>query len=146
MAFEHHSYESSYYFDKETGKVQFLPDEYFGYPETSKDVISAEMPGWQADLVSDARQVDATPGRYIRIEPIPSSEAYRIMEDFIGTVDKEWLKRSLWLALQGSKPFLSFKNALLGDIQEHECWFQFKNDHFRVYALDWLASIGIEPG
>src|SRR5438093_9023322 len=82
--------EDGWYLDTETGKVLLNSDAADDVPEDIED----------------------NP-RYLWIEPIASHESYRIMEDFIATVNDAKAAARLAHAIDGRKPLRCFKDALL---------------------------------
>jgi predicted nucleotidyltransferase len=76
----------------------------------------------------------------IRIEPIPSREAYRDMEDFIDRVRDPRARDLLERAIAGRGAFRRFKDALL-DLQElRAVWFAFHDARMERRAIEWLAD------
>lgn len=66
--------------------------------------------GPDADDKGDADPRDD--GRWLFIEPIESSEAFRVMEDFVDQCGDDGLARALGEALQQRKSFRRFKDVL----------------------------------
>ena len=82
--------------------------------------------------------------RYIWIEPISSHESYRIMEDFIATVDDPDASARLARAIEGAKPFRRFKDVLHDFPLLLDAWFAFENAaHIRL-AETWCEENGID--
>jgi hypothetical protein len=126
FAMQSHFSEMEHYLDLETGKIEAVSELAVG-DEELKERIEAEK------------------GRYKYIEPIPSYEAYQLMEEFIETVEDENLKEKLYIAIDGKGAFRRFKNMLLNYPVERERWFKFENEKMEEYAREWLESIGVEP-
>ncbi|MFD2274077.1 UPF0158 family protein [Undibacterium arcticum] len=82
--------------------------------------------------------------RYLWIEPIDSHESYRIMEDFIATVDAPNASARLAHAIEGAKPFRRFRDALYDFPSLREAWFAFENAaHIRLTET-WCEENGID--
>jgi hypothetical protein len=77
------------------------------------------------------------------VEPVQSHEGYRDMEDFIADVEDQ----DAWEALQGainrSRPFRHFKDALYDYPELQGGWHAFHDERMRRRAIEWLASVGV---
>lgn len=82
--------------------------------------------------------------RYVRIEQIPSNEAFQFMSDFTGDVADSRIRDVLQRALRGNRPFRRFKDALSGFPNERERWFQYESRRRRDYIEDWAREEGVE--
>jgi predicted nucleotidyltransferase len=126
-ALEDHSPETTWWFDPQTGETE----------------------PYLADPVSvglEAEEEDPLDRGLIRIEPIPSREAYGDMEDFIGRVRDSRARDLLERAIAGRGAFRRFKDTLL-DFQElRQVWFAFHDARMERRAIEWLADQGLlEP-
>jgi hypothetical protein len=83
--------------------------------------------------------------RWLFIEPIESSEAFRVMEDFVDQCGDDRLGRALGHALQERKPFRRFKDALAAHPAQREAWFAFERQAMEAIARRWCADHGISP-
>jgi hypothetical protein len=93
---------------------------------------------------ADAGVVDANPGRFVRVEPVPSREQYRMMERFIATVTNTGLKDALQDAIVGKGAFRRFKDALGRYPDERKRWFAFRDALLHLHILEWLKAARIE--
>lgn len=114
--------EGQWYLDTETGDVLL-------------DVDGAE------DLPVDLHDNP----RYRGIDPIPSHESFRLMEDFVDTVPDTKAAARLARALEGRKPFRRFKDELMDFPDLREAWFQFLDATHTRLAQAWCKDNGIEP-
>jgi hypothetical protein len=87
---------------------------------------------------------DADPTRFVRVEPVPSREQYRMMERFIATVTNGALKDALQDAIVGKGAFRRFKDALGRTPDERKRWFAFRDALLHLHILDWLKAARIE--
>ncbi|OQB98663.1 MAG: hypothetical protein BWX80_03939 [Candidatus Hydrogenedentes bacterium ADurb.Bin101] len=126
-ALEDHSGMAIYYLDREIGNVMPLAE----YDHIDGDEALRE-------------QIDENPSRYIMIDPIPSRDSFRFMEEFVESLPDGEDKRILERALEWRKPFSNFKNALYDMPEIRERWFVFKNECMRRYILEWIKDIGEE--
>ena len=94
-ALEDHSGMAIYYLDREIGNVIPLAE----YDHIDGDEALRE-------------QIDENPSRYIMIDPMPSRDSFRFMEEFVESLPDGEDKRILERALEWRKPFSNFKNAL----------------------------------
>lgn len=114
--------EMEYYLDRHTGEVVIWVDE---------EITGEEPP-------------EIVEGRHLRIEPLPSWQGYRDMEEFIETVGSEALQDRLSSAIKGRGAFRRFKDALRDHPAERDAWFAFQGGRMRERALAWLSERGIE--
>ena len=82
--------------------------------------------------------------RYLRIEPIPSAEGFRIMEHFVEALPEGEARRALDRALGKNRPFRAFKDALYDFHEVREAWLRFHGERLGAYALRWLEEEGID--
>ncbi len=160
-AFEDTTCELHFYLDLDTGQVELVTDEMRHELEdieaaeeaegelSSDELASAEdeasLPDWQQDALAVARAVEDGYGtRYIAIPCMESHEAYRDMEDFIGTVTNPRLQDQLYRAINGRGAFRYFKDVLQDHPRERERWFAYRDERMRQRALDWLEQEEIE--
>ena len=125
------------YIDLETGDIVEL-SEY--------DDIDLDENGEEDELEDTVGEmIDENPDRFAYIDPLPSFESYRHMEDFIRSVKDPHLKDLLAVAIDGKGAFRRFKDVLFGYPEEEERWFEFKNERMLDVAMDFLDSIDVEP-
>jgi hypothetical protein len=125
------------YIDLETGDIVEVFDFDDGYFDEDGEEDELE------DNVE--RMIDENPDRFAYIDPLPSFESYRHMEDFIRSVTDPHLKDLLVVAIDGKGAFRRFRDVLLGYSEEEERWFEFKNAKMLDVSMDFLDSIDVEP-
>jgi len=113
-------FDATWYLDKESGEVLLDRDE-------NGEVIEA--------MADDPR--------YLRIELIPSHEAFGVMEDFVDELDDELVAQKLSQALSGRKPFRAFKDALFDFPEVRVAWFAFEEEADLRRAREWCENHGI---
>ena len=113
MALDDNSFLSDWYFDRETNQVTFISDE--GDPEMEKEL-------------RHNIEEDTEGERFIYISPVPSSENWQQMEDFIlEQEDLDDTVQSLLLtAIRGSGAFRRFNDAI-DDVGIRDRWYAYKN-------------------
>lgn len=124
-AFENHAPEVRSYLCRRTGEVLTLVES-----------------GDEDDPL--AMRVHARPDQFLRIEPVPSREQYRMMERFIETVPSGALKEQLKDAIVGKGAFRRFKDTIGRYPDERKRWFAFRDVLLHQYILDWLKQNRIE--
>jgi len=97
------------------------------------------------DAVDEADEDPRDDDRWLFIEPIESSEAFRVMEDFVDQCGDDRLARALEQALRQRKPFSRFKDALAARPAQREAWFAFERQAMEVIARRWCEDHGISP-
>ena len=120
-ALEDHSYESSWWLDPETGEIELRSDSF----------VDAEE-----DEDPESRGL-------IAIEPVPSHESYRHMEDFVERVHDPRARDLLARAIAGRGAFRRFKDTLFDFPELRQAWFKFHDARMERRALDWLAAEGV---
>jgi len=104
-------------------------------------ILSLIGPDADDETVEDPRDDD----RWLFIEPIESSEAFRVMEDFADQCGDDRLTRALGQALQERKPFRRFKDVLAAHPAQREAWFAFEREAMEAIARRWCEDHGIAP-
>ena len=97
------------------------------------------------DVVDESDEDPRDDDRWLFIEPIESSEAFRVMEDFVDQCGDDRLARPLEQALRQRKPFSRFKHALAARPPQREAWFAFERQAVEVIAQRWCEYHGISP-
>lgn len=75
----------------------------------------------------------------LKIDPMFSSEAFSIMEDFAESVKAPKIQARLFRALQKRHPFSNFKDQVYDEDLEKE-WFAYKDKRMNEYAEAWLKE------
>jgi hypothetical protein len=119
-ALEDHSYEHSWWLDRETGEVVL----------------------W-SDYFQEQGEPDPESRGLIPIGPVPSQEGYGDMEDFIALVRDPRARELLERAIEGRGAFRRFKDTLLESPELREAWFRFHDARMERRALEWLADAGL---
>jgi len=109
------------YVHKETGELKELPT------QEMLDYGDAEL--WEEDI----KKVEENIYKYAKIEPMMSSDGYRIMEDFADQVRDRRLQKRLIERLNGRSPFANFKNAI-DNSDARDDWFKFKQKGYEAWV------------
>ena len=109
------------YVHRKTGEiVSVLSEE--GLAATDADL-------WQEEL----DKLAADPENFLEIEPMPSYQAFRVMEDFADTTPRA-LKARLLVALEKRSPFQHFQHEIDNSGEWREHWFAFKSEKYRAWV------------
>jgi Uncharacterised protein family (UPF0158) len=104
-------------------------------------ILSLIGPDTDDETDEDPRDDD----RWLFIEPIESSEAFCVMEDFVDQCGDDRLDLSLGQALQQRKPFRRFKDVLAEHPAQREAWFAFERQAMVAIARRWCEDHGLSP-
>jgi hypothetical protein len=107
----------------------------------SGTILSLIGPDADDEADEDPRDDD----RWLFIEPIESSEAFRVMEVFVDQCGDDRLGRALGQALRERKPFRRFKDVLAAHPTQREAWFAFERQAMEAIARRWCEDHGISP-
>lgn len=126
MALDDNSYMNDWYFDKENNKLTFITE--YDDLEEQKELEK---------LIEE----DEDSERFIYISPVPSSENWQEMKDFILQQDDldDTVQSLLLRAIQGSGAFRRFNDAI-DDVGLRGQWYAYKNWLNRKRALQWLKD------
>jgi tetratricopeptide (TPR) repeat protein len=126
VALEDHGDMHTWYLDRETGEVLFVPE----------DGGADQLPVPKEEIEDSAR--------FLAIEPEASHVVRRDMEEFAATVASRRLRDRLVGAIAGKGAFGRFKRALAEAPAERERWAAFRAERLGRRAREWLATLGIE--
>jgi Uncharacterised protein family (UPF0158) len=116
----------TYWFDTETGEVIFLTEDLEEQDELRQQIE------------------EGTDNRFVQIEPLPSHDGFRIMENFVQTLPRSRIREKLEWSLGGPKPFRRFKDAVRENRAVLEKWYKFHDAALAHYAVEWLAELSIQ--
>lgn len=122
MALESQADLGEFFFDKESGEIVLISD----YTDDDAD--------------AKRQQLDEEPDRFLYIQPIPLHSGWNIMEDFVRTVKSHDAQGTLERALNGRKPFRSFKDELVRFPNIREKWFAYHAGRMAEIARHWLEE------
>lgn len=100
------------------------------------DLATGEVIPWMED--GEEPCPDEAGARYI--EPVPSGEAYRDMQDFVARVPDRRAADLLSRAIEGRGAFRRFKDTLFEFPELREMWFRFHDVRMRRRAIEWLVD------
>src|SRR5260370_3414802 len=119
---EDHSDETSWWFDPRTGEVE-------AHSTSSVD---------DDDLAGDPEERGL-----VWVDPVPSGEAYRDLEDFVARVRDPRAHDLLERAITGRGAFRRFKDTLFEFPNLRAAWFAFHDRRMECRAIEWLLDQGL---
>lgn len=128
---------ASHFVDLTTGEITFIQNEYmFEEDEITEEEINAYR-DWEQDCIRTYLHHDL-----IKVDPIPSYESFRLMEDFVEPRPRQE-QIHLCKSLNRKRPFVCFRYACedLGILQQ---WYDFKNEAESRQAQEWLSENAFE--
>jgi len=109
---------------RETFEVVSYPD-----PEEHLDMDPED---WEEAI----GKVKKNKKKFIEIEAMTSSDSFKVMEEFIESLDNSDTKIRLVTALEGRKPFANFNHQIDNSGEYRELWFAFK----RQKSIEWVQN------
>jgi hypothetical protein len=107
-----------------TKELKFIPD-IDEHPDMDSEVWSA-----------DNEEIENNLDDYLEIDSMDSRDSFRVMADFIDTVDNQNLKEKLVESLDRPKPFQNFKLTIDRSGEYRDKWFKFKEEKL----MDWVEN------
>jgi hypothetical protein len=103
-------------------------------PDSTNDPLS------DSELWDDANEeIENNFDSYVEIEKMDSNESFRLMQNFIETIEDERLRDKLGLALSRPKPFRNFKFEVDNSGPYRQKWFDFKKQQLITWVKDQLT-------
>ena len=142
VGMESQSDESEAWLNVKTGEVIRLGQEEIDAGEDGDD--PADYPEWQQPLIEAARAIycDESPD-YIQLPDRFEIDEYRMMDEFIDTVENEDYQRQLARSIQGGGAFRRFKDVA-GDLGLLETWYAYRGEAYKRTAKEWCEANGID--
>jgi hypothetical protein len=107
-----------------TKELKFIPD-IDEHPDMDSEVWS-----------TDNEEIENNLDDYLEIDSMDSRDSFRVMADFIDTVDNQNLKEKLVESLDRPKPFQNFKLTIDRSGEYRDKWFKFKEEKL----MDWVEN------
>ena len=98
--------------------------------------IFADKELWEDDI----NEIESNFDSYLQFEPMNSNEGFRLMQEFVETIDDNEIKSKLELGLSLSKPFRNFKDILENYNEYRVKWFSFKETKYIEYVKEQLDN------
>ena len=109
--------------------------------DTDNNFYSETEP-WKEDIKEIERNYD----KYLEFDKMDSRESFRVMEEFVDSVEDENLRKKLELGLSLSKPFRNFKDIIDNENEYRNEWFLFKDARYIEFVKEQLDSYNTNIG
>ena len=138
---ESQSDESNSFLNKKTGEAVLVTDYAMRAAEDDKPL--EDLPDWERELVTIAREILAETGEYI---PLPTKfdiHEYSIMEQFCLSLDDPEMCNIFCDLIRGGGAFRRLKDAIHEyDIADE--WYSRRNNALKEIAIEWSRENNIE--
>ena len=74
--------------------------------------------------------------KFIEIESMASSDSFKVMEEFVNSLENNSTKIRLLTSLEGKKPFANFKHQIDRSGEYRDLWFTFR----RQKNIEWIQN------
>ncbi len=99
-------------------------------PSLSQHADESEM---REHFSKESEKIKNHSGEYIKFEPLPSYESFRIMEGFTVQIGDDNFRNRLEEALVDRKPFRNFK-YLIDNSDYRQAWLDYKQDQLEAHV------------
>ena len=117
------------YVNKETKEIKSILD------FDGMSYVDEEL--WEEDI----NEIEENFDKYVVFEKMDSGESYRVMSDFVDTIEDDELRKKLELGLTLRKPFRNFKDIIDNEVEYREKWFAFKNARYIEFVKEQLTIL-----
>jgi hypothetical protein len=140
LALDMPSEEFRTYFDRKTGAVVSVEEMMLSSLENGEEEDPDDLSDWQMEEYEIAKEIVSDDGS--RFLPPPDKfefHEYRVMEEFIHSLDDNETANQLWHAIKGRGAFRYFKDTLhrLG-IQQS--WYDYLEKAQREFVIEWAKE------
>jgi hypothetical protein len=131
------------YFDRKTGTLVSVEDTMLASLENGEEADPDDLADWQKEEYEIAKEIVADDGG--RFLPPPDNyefHEYRVMEEFIRSIDNDEAANQLWRAIKGRGAFRYFKDTL-HRLGIHELWYDYLEEAQREFVTEWAEENGV---
>jgi hypothetical protein len=108
----------------------------FIHKETFELVLFPEEDPDEEEWREDIEKLDKEPDNYLEIGNMSSEDSFRLMEEFVQSVEDFDIQSRLMQAIQGHKPFANFKHQIHQAGAFRQRWFDFK----KMKLIEWVQN------
>ena len=140
LALEMPSEEFRTYFDRKTGAVVSVEATLLSSLEDGEEEDLDDLAEWQKEEYEIAKEIVSDDGsRFLSPPDKFEFHEYRVMEEFIHSIDDDEAANQLWRAIKGRGAFRYFKDTLhrLG-IQQS--WYDYLEEAQREFVIEWAKE------
>ncbi len=144
LAMEIPSEEFRTYFDRKTGAVVSVEGTILSSLEDGEEEDLDDLAGWQKEEYELAKEIVSDDGSRFLPPPDKSEfHEYRVMEDFIRSIDDDKSANELSRAIKGRGAFRYFKDTLhrLG-IQQS--WYDYLEKAQKEFVIEWAKENNVD--
>ena len=116
------------YYNKQTGEIKHILN--------FDNWMYADEELWEEDL----KELEENWENYIEFEGMTSHDSFKVMAEFIDTVDNNYLRERLLHALNNRKPFQNFKWVIDNSGKYRQQWFDYKKERYIEWVVEQLES------
>jgi hypothetical protein len=143
LALDMPSEEFRTYFDLKRGACVSIEESMLSCLEEGEEEDPDDLSEWRKEEYEIAKEIVADDGS--RFIPLPDKyefHEYRVMEEFIRSIDDDEAANQLWRAIDGRGAFRYFKDTLhrLG-IQQS--WYDYLEEAQRMFVMEWAKENGV---
>jgi hypothetical protein len=135
---------SSSYLDRQTGHVVTVTDDEIRHAEEEDEERSSPGFGDDEEQIELARAILGDEAdRFVALPDKHEIHEWRLMADFVPSIDKIRVAEDLDRALRGKGAFRYFKDTA----RRHgvlDQWYEYRQERFRQIAVDWCEAHHIE--
>lgn len=88
------------------------------------------------DWKEQIQKVKRNKRKFIGIEGMTSSDSFKVMEEFVDSLENNSTKVKLSTALEERKPFANFKQQVDNSSEYRELWFAFRRER----NIEWVRN------
>ncbi|MAT45592.1 MAG: hypothetical protein CL609_24950 [Anaerolineaceae bacterium] len=129
---------SSTYIHKQTGELIEISVEASEMFEHIKTNGWGNYSQWEYDAIKKVEKVKSDPS-FIKIPSKFDLHEYRMMEDFISTIQNLILQDEFHHTIQGKGAFQRFRNKLIENGLEND-WQEYKKEELAKFSRNWLRE------
>ena len=135
--------ESRSFINRKTGEIVSVSSEALRNAEEMDDDEILELLDWQQEEMRIAIDIEEN---FMDYEGIPKQfevNEYRMMERFCYSVKNERKMNALLEAINGRGAFRRFKDKVTS-LGLDDQWYQFRDECYKQFAMDWCDARGID--
>lgn len=128
------------YFDTKTMQIVSVERSLLNAAEEGDDEYLESVPKWQKHEAVTAREIiEDGMARFIRPPDKREFHEYRVMEDFIETIQNARITNQLDRAIRGRGAFRYFKDTLARFAMLDD-WYEYLLDRMKEFAIEWAEK------
>lgn len=112
---------------------------YYDFDKQESIYLSEDSWNWDEDDKEIAELMDVEWDRFIRLPGKYEIHEYRMMEEFIESLENQKIQSELYRAIQGRGAFRRFKDKIRCEGIEQQ-WYDYQNNAYREFALRWCKD------